>query len=316
MCSTPGARISHVLGGVPGEDVVIVAPFIKTAPLERVLSELSGGLCQITCVTRWLPEDIASGVCDLDILAIFQMRDGRLLIHPHLHAKYYRGDTRCLIGSANLTRRGLGWNVPPNLELVAELSYDSAGLRSWEESLISSAIPATEELRDRIADEAEKLGVGGRPIQTPELGFEQEMEEDSIYWVPTCPLPEIIWDVYSKGDSSDTVLRTTHEAAVGDLRALGPPAGLSKSLFQAYVAGIIRQMPLVKTIDERAVKGLSDTDGQGLLHEVLGESSTFGPEETWGILKSWFIHFLGETYRVETREDFLVRGQRLPDSDN
>ena len=303
MCSTLGARISEVFGSAK-KHVVIVAPFIKKDPLERVLKKLTGDL-QITCVTRWLPEDIASGICDLDVLAIVQGRDGgRLLIHPHLHAKYYRGDSRCLIGSANLTRRGLGWNVPPNLELLTELSYDSAGLRSWEESLISTAIPATEELRDRIANEAQRLGVGGLLIQTPELGLEQEEEEDSGCWVPTCPLPAIIWDVYSKRDSSNMVLPATREAAVSDLRSLGPPAGLSKFLFEAYVAGIIRQMPLVRAIDDRAERGLSDTEGRRLLGDVVGESSTFGPEDTWEILKAWFTHFLKETYRVETREDF------------
>lgn len=67
------------------------------------------------CVTRWLPEDIASSVCDLDILDdVMGVSGGRLLVHPHLHGKYYSNGRDSLVGSANLKVRGLGWHNPSN----------------------------------------------------------------------------------------------------------------------------------------------------------------------------------------------------------
>ena len=77
----------------------------------------------------------------------------------------------------------------------------------------------------------------------------------------------------------------------------------------------MKQMPLVMTIDDRASGGLSDTEAQTLLEDHLGAMAPSSPKETWEIFKSWLIHFLGSSYRVEAREDVLVRGQRLPGAD-
>src|SRR5947199_2775416 len=104
------------------ETLVIAAPFIKDTVLARVLDVLPSTVRRVTCITRWFPEEIAAGVSDLEIfdrLAAYQ--NARLLLHPHLHAKLYRADHRCLVGSANLTNRALGWSSPPNLELLVEL---------------------------------------------------------------------------------------------------------------------------------------------------------------------------------------------------
>ena len=165
-----GDKASEILGDAK-DDVVIVAPYIKVEALHRVLSQLKESVNNLTCVTRWLPEDIASGVCDLDILAIINAKKGgRLLVHPHLHAKYYRGDGRCLIGSANVTRRGFGWTVPANVELLIELPDTFLGLRDWEATLIASTILATSELRDQLSREVEKIRGQTERTGIPEVG--------------------------------------------------------------------------------------------------------------------------------------------------
>ena len=99
-----GNKLSEILMNAT-RDVVIVAPYIKNYALQRLVSNMSEKLTSVTCVTRWLPEDIASGVCDLDIFSTLNgTQGGRLLVQSNLHGKYYRGDDRCLIGSANLTK--------------------------------------------------------------------------------------------------------------------------------------------------------------------------------------------------------------------
>ena len=257
-----GGEVSEVVSGAK-EDVVIVAPYIKAVPLDRVLSQLMDHVTSVTCVTRWLPEDIASGVCDLDVLTIVNAKKGgRLLVHPQLHAKYYRGDDRCLIGSANLTARGLGWMAPANVELLIELPSSFPGLRDWEATLIDSAVLATSELHDQISREADRIREQTERAGIPEVEDDQGSGQASAYWVPRCSVPDRLWDVYSKNESSNAMLITTIEAALDDLEALRPPPGLSKTLFHAYVAGIMKQMPLIVTIDNRASRGLSDTDAQ------------------------------------------------------
>ena len=295
-------------------EVILVAPYIKARALGRLLSSLGDHVGGLTCVTRWLPEDIAAGVCDLEILELIEGRSGGLYVHPHLHAKYYRVDGQCLVGSANLTGRAMGWRNPANVELQVELPFDFPGIREWEEKLLSSTIKATPELRDQIKAEAAQLHERQQFSSIPEVGDEQETADAGDIWVPRCPIPDYLWVVYS-GVESGGMLQSTLDAANRDLEALQPPKGLSQSLFYAYISGIVKQMPLMLAIDELASNGLSDSEAHVFLENHLGEKTPYSPQETWGVLKTWLVHFLGSSYRVETREDVLVKGQRIVNSE-
>ena len=295
-------------------EVILVAPYIKAGALDRLLSSLGDHVGGLTCVTRWLPEDIAAGVCDLEILEMIEGRSGGLYVHPHLHAKYYRVDGQCLVGSANLTGRAMGWRNPANIELQVELPFDFPGIREWEGKLLSSTIKATPELRDQIKEEAAQLHDRQRFSSIPEVGDDQETADAGDTWVPRCPIPDYLWVVYS-GVESGGMLQSTLDAANRDLEALQPPKGLSQPLFNAYISGIVKQMPLMLAIDELASNGLSDSEAYVFLENHLGEKTPYSPRETWGVLKTWLVHFLGSSYRVETREDVLVKGQRIVNSE-
>ena len=306
-----GDRVSQLIGHAR-EEVILVAPYIKVGALRKALTALSDDVVNLTCVTRWLPEDIAAGVCDLDILnTINSSPGGKLLVHPHLHAKYYRADAQCLIGSANLTSRALGWTTPANIELLVEVPHDFPGVKAWEQNVLSSAIEATMELQSQIAQEADLIRSRQEIVQVPEV----ETDEGDIgpvnHWVPRCPVPDRLWDVYSGAASATAMLQSTRDAANEDLKALKPPLGLNKPLFEAYVPGILKQMPLVLAIDDLASRGLADTEAYDFLESQLGSRALYSPQQTWEILKSWLVYFMGSSYRVETREDVLVKGQRI-----
>ncbi len=304
-----GDKASQLVQGAERE-VILVAPYIKAGALNHLLSSLGNHVDDLTCVTRWLPEDIAAGVCDLEILDMIEDRGGSLHVHPHLHAKYYRVDGQCLVGSANLTGRAMGWRTPANIELLVELPFDFAGVREWEGKLLSAAIKATPELRDQIKEEAAQLRTRQQFSTIPEVGDEQETADVGDIWVPRCPIPDYLWVVYS-GVESGGMLQSTLDAANRDLESLQPPKGLSQPLFYAYISGIVKQMPLMLAIDELASNGLSDSEAYVFLENHLGGNAPYSPQETWGVLKTWLVHFLGSSYRVETREDVLVKGQRI-----
>ena len=306
-----GNKLSEILMNAT-RDVVIVAPYIKNYALQRLVSNMSEKLTSVTCVTRWLPEDIASGVCDLDIFSTLNgTQGGRLLVQSNLHGKYYRGDDRCLIGSANLTSRGMGWITPGNVELLVELPSNFPGLRQWEETLLISAVEATKELHDQIEQEADRIHGRQAFTRIPEVEAADGAGEPVSYWVPKCSVPARLWDIYSNRDAGTTMLASTRQAATEDLDALNPPKGLSRSFFEAYVVGIMRQMPLIVTIDDRALNGLTDTEAQAFLESELGDRAPYSAHQTWDVLKEWIIYFMGSLYRVETGEAVLVKGQRL-----
>ena len=308
--NTPGELVLDVVRAA-SKDLIFVAPYIKTKALQRVIDSVLSCSVSLTCVTRWLPEDIAAGVCDLDIFdQISNYPDGRLLIHPCLHAKYYRADQRCLIGSANLTSRGLGWVTPPNVELLVELPAEFEGLAEWEKGLLDAAFPATQELRDHIKLESDKFLVNNERFDLPDSEDGGNEEQLASQWVPRCPVPDRLWEVYS-GQAQGRMVTRALEAAELDLAALGVPAGLPKGLFETYVAGILRYMTMFMEIDALAARALPDNEAHRLLETQLGDKAPYPPEEMWRIFKTWLTHFFPAEYRLEVEQEVLVKGQDI-----
>lgn len=293
--------------------VVIAAPYIKSPTLRRLLDAMPETVSQCICITRWLPEDIAVGVCDLEIYDdLSQARGGRLLVHPHLHAKYFSNGQQSLVGSANLTARGLGWHTPSNVELLVALPANFDGLANWEHSLLTSAVMVTAQLREQIRLQAASLKQVAPLFHVPEVEDETGDEEVAILWVPQCPIPERLWQVY-RGRGADTMVSSAFEAANKDLAALSPPQGLTQGLLTVYVAGILRQMPLFAEIDKLASNGLTDTKAWEFLAGHLGGTNREGDyEQVWRVVKQWLVYFFPDSYRLETDQEVLVKGRELP----
>ena len=294
-------------------DLLLVAPYIKSASLEKAIDSISSESISLICVTRWLPGDIAAGVCDLDIFdQISEYPDGKLLIHPHLHAKYYRADHRCLIGSANLTSRRMGWITPANVELLIELPADFEGLEEWEQRLLASAIPASRELQEKIRLESEWIIANH---VRPDFPDSENIEDDGQFasqWFPRCPVPDRLWEVYS-GQAQDIMVTGALEAARMDISALAVPPGLPKKLFDAYVTGILKYMPMVIEIDSLAARALPDSDACRLIVDRLGDKAPYPAEEMWRVFKAWLTYFFPEEYRLEVKQEILVKGRHISD---
>lgn len=310
----PGDKALDIIRSAT-ESVLFVAPYIKSNAMDQFLSAIPEGVDSIKCITRWLPEDIASGVCDLDIWEKITGKGGELFVHPHLHAKYYRADDRCLVGSANLTKRGLGWASPSNVELLVELPATFEGLREWEAKIALAAVPVNAELYSQIAQRAEKLREEAKVYQLPEIELDQEEAPAGQFWTPRCPIPERLWDVY-QGMSADMMVTSAHEAAKKDLAVLSPPPDLSQPLFNKYVAGILLQMPLVTEIDQLSQRGITDTQACDFLIENLGNQLDPKPEVIWRVLKDWLVHFFPETYRREAPQETFVKGRAIKPKNN
>lgn len=309
---SPGDAVLELMRNATSR-AIIAAPYIKSATIRRLIKEIPDTVSELVCVTRWLPEDIASGVCDLEIFDdVTRMQGGRLLIHPHLHAKYYSNGQETLVGSANLTARGLGWHTPANVEIVVALPAEFPGLADWESALLDSAIEATGQLRNKIHAQAEQIKKTGPIYRVPEVKGETEEGEHIALWIPQCPVPERLWEVYC-GHGGDTMVSSAFKAAKDDLAALSPPKGLSKDLFTAYVAGILRQMPLLTEIDKLASVGLTDAKAHEFLSDQFGGSAGDTEEysQAWYNIKRWLTHFFPESYRLETNQEALVKGREI-----
>lgn len=150
MSAIWGTELSDLCADA-NQEVLLVAPFIKVSVMERLSNKISPGV-SLKCITRWFPEEIVAGVSDLEVWNLIQNRaNSSLWLRPDLHAKYYRADDRCLVGSANLTNKALGWSNCPNLELLVTLSADEPTVKTFETELLKACIPVTEDLFEQMS---------------------------------------------------------------------------------------------------------------------------------------------------------------------
>ena len=300
-----GERLLSILSRAE-TSVRIAAPFIKSHSLEHALLAVPKDV-EVTCVTRWRPEDIASGVCDLEILDQLRKRKGStLLVHPHLHAKFFASDKSCLIGSANLTHTALGWRSPSNLELLVELDSQKHGLDEWWTELLASSIVATQAMKDALADQAEALRLSGNPIARPEA--DPEGAEDEAVWAPQCPRWSGLWEAYI-GDE-DQMPASTMRSAREDLKALAIPPGLNEAGFREALIAIFRNTVIVQEIEQLSNLGLTDTAAHALLQSLCAIPEKEAPR-CWQLLKGWLGALYPDEYRVEADQEVLVRGRTL-----
>jgi hypothetical protein len=300
-----GERLLSILSRAE-TSVRIAAPFIKSHSLERALLAVPEDV-KVTCVTRWRPEDIASGVCDLEILDQLRERKGStLLVHPHLHAKFFAADESCLVGSANLTHTALGWRSPSNLELLVELDSQKHGLDAWWTELLASSIVATQAMKVELRDQAEVLRLSGNPIARPEA--DPEDAEGGAVWAPQCPRWSGLWEAYI-GDE-DQMPTSAMRSAKEDLEVLAIPPGLNEVGFREALTSIFRSTMIVQEIEQLANLGLTDAAAHTLLQSLCRIPENETPRR-WQLLKGWLGALYPDEYRVETNQEVLLRGRTL-----
>ena len=212
-------------------ELVLAAPYIKERTLSDLLS-LTGGPTSLTCVTRWLPGDIAMGISDVLVRQLILERGGDFRLHPSLHAKYYRCDGYVLIGSANLTEPGMGLGASPNFEILAlaDRSFDAS---RFERDLLVQSRPITDaeyEIWASIRVERQKPAI--------------HPEGAALSWRPLTRNPEDVWLVYS-GNNHGVVSPPVRESAGFDLDGLMIPPELDRDGFAVWVSAVLLSSPFV-----------------------------------------------------------------------
>ena len=217
---------------------VIVAPYMKTGALERVIAAIPDG-ASVTCVSRWTPNDIQSGVTDLACRELILARNGKFLLHDRLHAKYYRFDNQVLIGSSNLTRPGMNIDGSGNLEILCP-SPPEFDAMVFESLLLQEAYQVSD------AD----FALWSRIPQIPQRDQTISQHHDPgspVGWKPTTRRPEYLWLAYQRrGDEIPLVEQG--EIANQEIKSLGIPNGLAEQQFNDWIRLSLMTSPFVKSV--------------------------------------------------------------------
>ena len=284
-----------------------VAPFIKAEVLRRLLAATAASV-RVTVVTRWIPAEIAAGVSDLEVFDILEARGGAvLLLNPHLHAKLYRLDDVCLFGSANLTGKALGWRAPANVELLHRAPSLRRELLAFEEELVRCSMPADAAYRDEVRRQVDRL---------VELGFTAgdlaaaETDDLPPTWLPRCPSPERLWEVYSDPEAARRrMVESAFDAANDDLASLRLGRGLTEVQLYRTVVAALNRMPLIQSVDARAGNGIGAEEAAALIQGAEAFATPYSAAEMWEILSAWLQYYFPGRYRREATGEMLRRGR-------
>jgi hypothetical protein len=281
-------------------ELVLVAPFIKSRALERVISCIREDI-GLTCVTRWRPEEISAGVSDLEIWPLLRDRPNtKLWLRADLHAKYYRADETCLIGSANLTSAALGWSVSSNLEILAPYPATDPMLLEFERHLMNAVVLVDDGLYETMAAVVARI-----PIEKV-IGFADELlpQRDDGHgqasssleaWIPTLRVPEHLYTAYT--GKVDTLTSSSSEAAMADLAVLRIPPGLSHATFESYVGIALLQMPIVVHVDVFLNRPRRFGEVSAFLRSLpCADEEGFDSKIAWQTLMRWLLVFLVDRY--------------------
>ena len=293
-------------------EVVLAAPFTKAAAVEGVLQHVPPGVA-VKCITRWHPQEIATGVSDPEVFHLLSKHPGAaMLLWPSLHAKYYRADGRCLVGSANLTAKALGWTHPSNIELLIEAPATHPRLVAFEQRAVAEAQPATAELHALAVAAAERIRQERDWLdQTVEgqddiLLSDGAVEEHTSSWLPSLRHPSDLYRAYS--GLLDDLTSASRIAALRDLAVLDPPTGLSAETFPVVIAALLLQMPVIARIDAF----VATSQRFGAVRDLIASEKGIGKREastTWQTTMRWLLYFFPGRYlrSVPAHSEVFIR---------
>jgi len=283
-------------------EVLLVAPFIKQATLQRLLAILPQDVT-VRCITRWKPEEIALGISDLQVWDLLKARpNSSLALRSDLHAKYYRVDEQCLIGSANLTNKGLGWSIPSNLELLVPLSAETKQLKTFEEELLKECVEVDQNLFDQLSETVQLLKQQNpESIQLNHEIKQQQLfpDENDIYfqnWLPTLRNPECLYLAYS--EQWEKLTSSGQDIASKDLKFFSIPSNLSEATFNHYIGTLLLQTKVVQQVDDFVKKPQRFGAVKNLLLSIEDGISTKEATRYWQTLMRWLLYFLPNRYAV------------------
>lgn len=283
--ASPGDELLSVAYGATS-DCVIVAPYIQSAALATILDRLSNSV-DISVLTRWNTADLVSGVSDPEVWSLLKKRGARLFLLSNLHAKYYRADDKCLIGSANLTYTGLGWSVYPNVEILWQLFPVAQRLLNAEAEWFADALRVNDSHYERaraLADTA--------PLQIGSAGEQQE-PSPLVWWWPRLRTPGDLWSVYR----GEELPPTSQKAGEDDLAVLRLPNGLSRQTFENAVANELQQSPAVAWVDAWLSRPRRFGEMRDAIQNLFDQQGESRPaDEAWQTMIRWLLHYLPESY--------------------
>ena len=292
---SPGDRVRGLVSGARSS-VEIIAPFIKVGTLGTILEAVPTTV-PVRCVTRWLPQEVASGISDIEALDLLEQRgNAHLSLVDNLHAKLYIADSDCLAGSANVTHSGFGDSPDSNIEVLVATTLEDQGVAATLADIDRHERPATRELADQLRAVVDYLGQAAHTTRLRDTWLPRSRKPESAYRRYT--------ELYSTNLPDD--LTTAERLVVEDIASMNLAPGLAEREFDAAVRDRLEQIGpasafLAGTGD--ALLTFEDTYSFLSVLDVEG----FSEQDLWRAFIEWMAHFCPDRVMKQSITEIALR---------
>lgn len=290
-----GNRIRNLFKGSRG-NIAIIAPFIKRRALYSLLEVIPSGV-HVRCVTRWRPEEIASGISDPDIIKVLDNRgDYKLTLVDNLHAKLYIAENICLVGSANVTLQGLGDLDNSNIEILVETSISDPDVSNTLSNIAQVEKIATLETADKMIALASSL-----PPNDLTLGGDR-------FWFPYSTKPEKAYYLYTY--PTDAYIAEVDRILLLDIERARLPHGLSKENFKFEICNLLEEIPLTQgLLDAKFDITINKAEAYPYLSPLITDEYTI--DDLWRAFVSWMVFFFPDKVMLQEISELGLRRAQL-----
>lgn len=175
------------------ESIMMVSAYCKLSLIRQFDMHISSVDIEKILLVRFRPEDITSNASDLELYPYCKSHGWKLYFRLDLHAKTYVFDkVRCIIGSANATKSGMGISENGNFEMATSCMLAEKDVQNLK-LLLKGSIEMTDEIyecmKHTIESSAKTENVS---IQWPKEIMEKERPDYSLLFsedFPPCFTP-------------------------------------------------------------------------------------------------------------------------------
>jgi hypothetical protein len=220
----------------------LISPFIGLEALKRFLHSAEADT-NIKVVTRWRPEDLISGVSDIDIYPFLRERRIPLYVNNDIHLKLYVFCSNSAFStSGNLTLRGFGYSEHSNIEVGGFVQLTP---EDW--SNLYAMIDRSKQIDEDVYERAKRYIESYPKVAKPPLSPLVLHGIPKAYTLSTLPamespakLIEYYFDPDNQAISAEEMRRAVH-----DLVTFSISSGLGKSELDHRLSDSFRKTPFV-----------------------------------------------------------------------
>lgn len=278
------------------DEVLIIAPFIKVGALKLLIADIPEDT-KVRCVTRWLTGDVAAGVSDPEIIYILEERGNYSLeLVNNLHAKLYVAGSKCLVGSSNISKHGLGEASDSNIELLVETETLNPHVSLLLDEIEQNKLSATFEMAEQLLQIPKNSAV-----------FLEVLSEEHI-WIPHSRRPQFSYKLYCNPPVEN--ISRSDKILLQDIIEANLPPSLSVNQFNNKIRSLLGKIPVAKIIlDDPKDTIITFSD----VHEHFDKlvDSEFSSKDLWLSFVNWMSYFFSDEVVEDEKVEIVLRRASL-----